>query len=177
MKGPVTSCPPRRCVGSDADDAAVGTCERHALAGYDKLRAVFRAIGHPRMMLAHGPWCERSLQRSLRRSDSGSTRLPRRRRRRVVQTSSEQEVAEAEVPLPDAVDLHARPAANLVRAAMRFSSAVSVATDAKEADAKSLLSVLALGARRGTSIRIRATGEDATEAIAALTALVAELHE
>ncbi len=95
----------------------------------------------------------------------------------MVQTSSEQDVVEAQVTLPDAVDLHARPAANLVRAAMRFSSAVSVATDAKEADAKSLLSVLALGARRGTSIRIRATGEDSAEAIAALTTFVAELHE
>jgi phosphotransferase system HPr (HPr) family protein len=94
-----------------------------------------------------------------------------------VQTSSDVETVETRVTLPDEVDLHARPAANFVRAAMRFSATVSVATDAKEADAKSLLSVLALGARRGTSIRLRAEGEDAAAAIAALATVVAALRE
>jgi phosphocarrier protein HPr len=94
-----------------------------------------------------------------------------------VRTSSESEVVDTQVTLPHGVDLHARPAANFVRAAMRFSAKVSVATDAKEADAKSLLSVLALGARRGTSIQLRAEGEDASEAIAALATVVVELHE
>jgi phosphotransferase system HPr (HPr) family protein len=44
-------------------------------------------------------------------------------------------------------------------------------------DAKSLLSVLALGARRGTSLRLRAEGEDAAAAIAALTTTIAELRD
>ena len=94
-----------------------------------------------------------------------------------MQTSSESEVADTQVTLPDDVDLHARPAANFVRAAMRFSAQVSVATDAKAADAKSFLSVLALGATRGTSIRLHAEGADAAAAIAALAAVVAELRE
>lgn len=94
-----------------------------------------------------------------------------------MQTSSESEVVDTQVTLPDEVDLHARPAANFVRAAMRFSATVSVATDVKEADAKSLLSVLALGARRGTSIRLRAEGEDAAAAIVALARVLAELRE
>ena len=94
-----------------------------------------------------------------------------------MQTSSESEVVDTQVALPDEVDLHARPAANFVRAAMRFSATISIATDVKEADAKSLLSVLALGARRGTSIRLRAEGEDAAAAIAALATVVAELRE
>jgi phosphotransferase system HPr (HPr) family protein len=54
---------------------------------------------------------------------------------------------------------------------------VWVAVGEREADAKSLLSVLALGARRGTSIRLRAEGADAAAATAALAATVAELHE
>ena len=91
--------------------------------------------------------------------------------------SSESQVVDTQVSLPDEVDLHARPAANFVRAAMRFSAKVSVATDAKEADAKSLLSVLALGARRRTSIRLRAEGDDAAAAIAALATVVAELRD
>jgi phosphotransferase system HPr (HPr) family protein len=105
----------------------------------------------------------------------------------VVQTSSETQVAdaqvvpgqvaEAQVKLPDDVDLHARPAANFVRTAMRFTAKVFVGVDEKEVDAKSLLSVLSLGARRGTSIRLRAEGDDAAGAIAALATTVAELRE
>jgi phosphotransferase system HPr (HPr) family protein len=94
-----------------------------------------------------------------------------------VPTSSEIQIADAHVKLPDDVDLHARPAANFVRTAMRFSAKVWVTAGEREADAKSLLSVLALGARRGTSIRLRAEGEDAAAAIAALASTVAELRE
>jgi phosphotransferase system HPr (HPr) family protein len=54
---------------------------------------------------------------------------------------------------------------------------VWVAAGEREVDAKSLLSVLALGARRGTGIRLRAEGEDATAAIDALAATVLELRE
>ena len=95
----------------------------------------------------------------------------------MVQTSSETQVADAQVNLPDNVDLHARPAANFVRTAMRFTAKVLVRAGDKEADAKSLLSVLALGARRGTSIGLRAEGDDAVAAISALATTVAELRE
>ena len=94
-----------------------------------------------------------------------------------MQTSSETRVADMQVQLPADVDLHARPAANFVRTAMRFSANVSVAAGEREVDAKSLLSVLALGARRGTSLRLRAEGEDAAAAIAALATTIAELRE
>lgn len=94
-----------------------------------------------------------------------------------MQTSSETQVADVQVKLPDDVDLHARPAANFVRAAMGFSAKVVVGYGAREADAKSLLSVLALGARRGTSIRLRAEGDDAAAALDALATMVTELRE
>jgi phosphocarrier protein HPr len=94
-----------------------------------------------------------------------------------VRTSSEPGIESVEVTLPGHVDLHARPAANFVKTAMRFDSHVWVATSEREADAKSLLSVLALGARRGTSLRLRAEGDDAGEAIEALAATVAQLRE
>jgi phosphotransferase system HPr (HPr) family protein len=60
---------------------------------------------------------------------------------------------------------------------MRFSANVSVAAGERDVDAKSLLSVLALGARRGTIIRLRAEGEDAAAAVATLATTVAELRE
>lgn len=80
------------------------------------------------------------------------------------------------VTLPDDVDLHARPAADFVRAAMRFSSDVWVSNGEREVDAKSLLSILALGAKRGTSVRLRAEGEDARAALDALATAVAGLR-
>jgi phosphotransferase system HPr (HPr) family protein len=94
-----------------------------------------------------------------------------------VQTSSESPAAELEVTLPADVDLHARPAANFVRAAMRFSATVHVVSGEREANAKSLLSVLALGAKRGTALTLRAEGEDASGAIETLGTTLRELSE
>jgi phosphotransferase system HPr (HPr) family protein len=54
---------------------------------------------------------------------------------------------------------------------------VFVGVGERVADAKSLLSVLALGARRGTSLSLRAEGEDAAAAVAALATTVAGLRE
>ena len=72
------------------------------------------------------------------------------------------------VTLPDGVDLHARPAADFVRAAMGFAASIQVAANGRKADAKSLLTVLALGAKGGTELRLTATGADAPAALSAL---------
>jgi len=90
----------------------------------------------------------------------------------VVQANSE-----ATVALPSAVALHARPAANFVKTAMRFRSRVTVGVNGKTADAKSILAVLALGATGGTTLRLNAEGEDASAALDALAACVEGLSE
>ena len=79
------------------------------------------------------------------------------------------------VALPDGVDLHARPAADFVRTAMGFGADMQVAAGERQADAKSLLSVLALGAKGGTELRLTASGDDADVALDALRACVATL--
>jgi phosphotransferase system HPr (HPr) family protein len=79
--------------------------------------------------------------------------------------------------LPDDVDLHARPAADFVRAAMGFDAEIVIAHGDREADAKSLLAVLALGARRGATLRLRADGDDASVAVDALAGRIATLQE
>ena len=61
------------------------------------------------------------------------------------------------------------------RAAMGFSAAIQVASGEREADAKSLLSVLALGAKSGTELRLSASGDDAGAALEALRERVATL--
>lgn len=62
--------------------------------------------------------------------------------------------------------LHARPAAKLFRAAQRYTSTVRIRTESGEADAKSILDILALALARGTECEIEAVGPDAREAVA-----------
>jgi phosphotransferase system HPr (HPr) family protein len=78
-----------------------------------------------------------------------------------------------QITLPDGVDLHARPAAEFVRTAMRFQAELKLALGEREVDAKSLLSILALGAKGGTTLKLRADGVDAAAALEALAATVA----
>jgi phosphotransferase system HPr (HPr) family protein len=85
--------------------------------------------------------------------------------------------SETLVELPADVDLHARPAADFVRAALKFKSRVTVEANGREADAKSLLAVLALGAKRGTTLRLSAEGDDAGAALGALSGCVVEFSE
>ena len=85
--------------------------------------------------------------------------------------------SETVVILPREVDLHARPAADFVRTAMRFGARIAVAADGRESDAKSLLAVLALGAKGGTELRLSADGDDAGSAVDALAGCVAGLRE
>jgi phosphotransferase system HPr (HPr) family protein len=85
--------------------------------------------------------------------------------------------SETLVELPSDVDLHARPAADFVRTAMKFESDIVVAANGREADAKSLLAILALGARRGTTLRLSAEGDDSGAALEALAGCVVEFRE
>ena len=80
--------------------------------------------------------------------------------------------SESSIALPVSVDLHARPAAEFVRTAMGFGARIAVGANGREADAKSLLSVLALGAKGGTTLRLRADGEDAAPAVEALSGCI-----
>lgn len=85
--------------------------------------------------------------------------------------------SESTVALPQGVALHARPAATFVKTALRFRSRVTVRSNGKTADAKSILAVLALGAVGGTTLRLRADGEDSSDALAALEMCVSGLVE
>ncbi|MGH2502835.1 MAG: HPr family phosphocarrier protein [Ktedonobacterales bacterium] len=77
-----------------------------------------------------------------------------------------------DVVIQDEVGLHARPAIVFVKTANRFAARLTVRAGEKEADAKSIVKVIGLGARKGVTITISAEGVDETEAVAALTRLV-----
>ena len=73
--------------------------------------------------------------------------------------------------------LHARPASLFVQKAAKYKSTIKVKKDGKEANAKSIISVLSLGASFGSEITIIADGPDAAEAVAGLVELLANLEE
>ena len=79
---------------------------------------------------------------------------------------------EIKVVVRNKVGLHARPAAMFVKTANQYTSNIQVVNGAKAANAKSILSVLTLGAGQGAEIILRADGEDSEAALQALRELV-----
>jgi phosphocarrier protein len=82
-------------------------------------------------------------------------------------------VKEAVVPIVNRLGLHARPAAEFVKIAGRFRASITVRKDALEVNGKSIMGMMMLAAECGSSLMIRAEGEDAEAALDALRALVA----
>ena len=82
-------------------------------------------------------------------------------------------MAERSVQIVNKQGLHARPAAEMVKAASRFKSDITISRDDLEVNGKSIMGVMMLAAEFGASIVVRATGPDAEAALDALTALVA----
>lgn len=70
--------------------------------------------------------------------------------------------------------LHARPAAEFVKAAKGYSSDIRVLKDGREANAKSSMHLMTLGAKQGERLIIRAAGEDEAAAAEALATLISE---
>ena len=69
--------------------------------------------------------------------------------------------------------LHARAAAKLIELASGFESRISIRSNDREADAKSIMRVMMLAASKGAHIEVVAQGADAAEAVDAIERLVA----
>ena len=86
-------------------------------------------------------------------------------------------MAQAEIELRNPSGLHARPAAEFVRAASGFAADVRVTNLTRDASrsarAKSVLGVMGLGVARGHTVRIDADGADADAAVSTLLDLIA----
>ncbi|WP_019535980.1 HPr family phosphocarrier protein [Paenibacillus ginsengihumi] len=67
--------------------------------------------------------------------------------------------------------LHTRPAKEIVKTAGSFQSDILLQKDTKTANAKSFISVLSLGAPKGTEILVSAAGEDEERALQSIVAL------
>jgi phosphocarrier protein HPr len=68
--------------------------------------------------------------------------------------------------------LHARPAAEFVKLSSRFTAHVTVEKEGLEVNGKSIMGVMMLAAECGSSLKIVAVGEDASQAVEALAELV-----
>jgi phosphotransferase system HPr (HPr) family protein len=69
--------------------------------------------------------------------------------------------------------LHARASTRFAQVAMSFRSSIQISREREDqkVDAKSVLGILSLGAERGELIRVRVDGEDAHDAMEAVTQL------
>jgi phosphocarrier protein len=79
---------------------------------------------------------------------------------------------ERRIVLENETGLHARPATELVKKAGQYNSKVSVIKGEVEYNAKSILSLMSAGAKKGDEIIIRAVGEDEAEAIEGIVELI-----
>ncbi len=82
-----------------------------------------------------------------------------------------------QVPVVNALGLHARAAARFVKLASTFRSQVRVTRGSRTTDGKSILGLLLLAAARGASLVITADGADEQAAIDALVELTARGFE
>jgi phosphotransferase system HPr (HPr) family protein len=83
-------------------------------------------------------------------------------------------MVEKETTIGPQEGLHARPAAQFVKTAKGFSSEIMIVKGDKEANAKSSMKIMTLGAKKGDEVVIRAEGNDAEEAVEALVDLISQ---
>ena len=81
---------------------------------------------------------------------------------------------EKKYTITDEMGLHARPATVLVNTAGKFASEITLEYNGKTVNLKSIMGVMSLGVPHKAEITINAEGEDASEAIDALTKTLAE---
>ena len=79
---------------------------------------------------------------------------------------------ERDIEIRNKLGLHARAAAKLVHTASRFKADVKVRKGDEEVDGKSILGILLLAAGRGSTIRVKADGEDERDALDAVEKLI-----
>jgi phosphocarrier protein HPr len=77
-------------------------------------------------------------------------------------------VCQATITITDPVGLHARPAAIVVQTAGKYKARISLEHGDKRADARSIIQLLGLGVRQGSSVNIVAEGADASQALEAI---------
>ena len=76
----------------------------------------------------------------------------------------------------DPVGLHARPASITVAIASKFQSEITIFSDGKKGNLKSIMNIMALGIKQNDEIKIEAIGSDEEKAIKAIEQTMKENH-
>lgn len=79
---------------------------------------------------------------------------------------------EKDLVLKNKYGLHARPAMLFAETANGFKSEITVVKDGQDVNGKSIFGLMMLAAESGSVLRVKAVGEDADAAVAALEKLV-----
>lgn len=82
--------------------------------------------------------------------------------------------AEGTFEIVNTLGLHARAATKLVQLASRHRAAIELELEGQKANAKSVMGVLLLACGMGARLVVRAEGEDAEAAVAAIGVLIAD---
>ena len=72
---------------------------------------------------------------------------------------------EFKAKIKDPIGLHARPASLITQEANKFKSDITISLDGKNANLKSIMSVMALGVKNNQEVTISAKGSDAEKAV------------
>jgi phosphocarrier protein len=81
-------------------------------------------------------------------------------------------MVERSVQIANRNGLHARPAAEIVKAAARFQSDITICRDDLEVNGKSIMGVMMLAAEFGATLLLRADGPDAAEAVDSIARII-----
>ena len=81
-------------------------------------------------------------------------------------------MAERAVRIANKNGLHARPAAEIVKTAAKFKSDVTIVRDELEVNGKSIMGVMMLAAEFGSTVTLRAAGDDAEAAVDAIATCI-----
>lgn len=81
------------------------------------------------------------------------------------------------IKINNRIGLHARPAAIFVKKSRDFESEITLQKGTQEANGKSIIGIMALGAHQGDEITIIAKGLDEDVAVVELANLLASINE
>jgi phosphocarrier protein len=83
------------------------------------------------------------------------------------------ETVEAEYTIINALGLHARAAAQLVKVANRYACEVELECEGQSVNGKSIMGVLMLAAAQGMKVKLKCTGEGAKSCLDEIAVLIA----
>ncbi len=82
-----------------------------------------------------------------------------------------------EIIINNPTGLHARPASQLVMECKNFQSEITLLKGDQSANAKSIMSIMAMAITGGDHIQVAAEGPDATEAVEAIAKFLETLED